>query len=98
MGEDVLAVGLISKTRKPHEAKLLTVDAFRCGGCCGLGLLQEKARLDTGRGIGLLRNAEAINGLPGSHKWDHSLRFMCEDMVTRSWLGGGRLQSVESCK
>jgi hypothetical protein len=60
---DVLALGLISKKRSPQEAKLLTVDVFRCGGCCSLGLLQEKARLDAALGnetFGFLGNKEAI--------------------------------------
>jgi hypothetical protein len=60
---DVLAFGLMLKKRKLQDAKLLTVEVFRGGGCCNLGLLQEKALFGVARGnatFGLLPSVEVI--------------------------------------
>ena len=88
---DVLAGEPISKNRNPHGAKLLRTDLL-CGiCCCGFGLLYEKFRLDKGEKVVEFWNEERkgcldldANALAGSHNWDHSFCFMCEDIISVS--------------
>lgn len=80
--------GVTSRNKRLQEVKLLTVCILRCVGRCNLGPLQGKVRRDVASvkvRFELLRSIEAINWLPGSHKWAHNLRFKCEAILARTW-------------
>lgn len=84
-----VALGLRSKKKNPQGAKLLTTDLL-CGfRSCALGLLREKARLDVVEKVALSNEDRRgldldANMLAGSQNWDHSLCFMCEDIISVS--------------
>ena len=88
----VVALGLISKKRNPHGAKLLKTDLF-CGICAfPLGPLRENPRLVALEKIAVSKDflrglAEGVNGLAEAHNWDHSLCFICEDISSVSCRG-----------
>jgi len=95
-GVVVVAAGLTSKKRNPHGAKLLTTDLL-CGDVCvfALDLLRENALLAVEKAVlseqckrGLDLNAK---GLAGVHNRDHNRCFICEDIVSLSFLGKSRL-------
>jgi hypothetical protein len=87
----VVAAGLSSKKRKPHEAKLLVTWVLFVGGDCNRGLLQEKGRavcvnVVLEKEILVARSAR-VNCFAGSHNWDHIFLVKFEDMISEScWV------------
>lgn len=87
----VVAVGLSSKNRKPHEAKLLVTWVLFVGRDCSRGLLQEKGlagfvNVVLEKEVLVARSAR-VNCFAGSHNWDHILLVKLEDIISEScWV------------